>query len=227
MKLSILDYGSGNLRSVEQAVRRAALDVSAQTGRAEIQVALTDKADEAATSDFIILPGVGHFADCWASLSATDGMLDMLADQVVTKGKPFLGICVGMQLMANRGFEGVETKGLGWIDGDVISLAGGLDETGATLKIPHMGWNKLQFQQPNHALCQGLQENDQLYFLHSYHMRLNPGPNGQDSAVAMTHYGEPVTAMVTRDNMCGTQFHPEKSQILGQKLLRNFLSWRP
>ena len=90
-----------------------------------------------------------------------------------------------------------------------------------------MGWNKLQFQQLNHALCRGLQENDQLYFLHSYHMRLNPGPDGQDSAVAMTHYGEPVTAMVTRDNMCGTQFHPEKSQILGQKLLRNFLSWRP
>lgn len=227
MKLAILDYGSGNLRSVEQAVRRAAYDLSAETNQPEITVSVTNAADDASKSDFIILPGVGHFADCWSSLGATDGMLEMLDQQILQGGKPFLGICVGMQLMANRGFEGVETKGLGWIDGDVIALEGGVDDTGSVLKIPHMGWNRVRFQHADHALCAGLQDGDQLYFLHSYHMRLHKSATGLDSAIAFTNYGEDVTAMVARDNLCGMQFHPEKSQRLGQQCLRNFLSWRP
>ena len=223
MKLVILDYGSGNLRSVEQAVRRASRDLSSKTGVAEIDVSICRTAEEARLADMIILPGVGHYADCWAGLTAIDGMLEVLDEQVRQKAKPFLGICVGMQLMANRGFEGVETKGLGWVNGDVIALSGGAGEGAHKLKIPHMGWNSLSFQQPEHVLCADIHQGDQLYFLHSYHMQLTDN----DVCLATTDYGEPVTAMIARDNMVGTQFHPEKSQRLGQQILRNFLSWRP
>ena len=223
MQLVILDYGSGNLRSVEQSVRRASHDVSAQLGTPEVEISLCRDAEDVRKADMIILPGVGHYADCWAGLSALDGMLEALGEQVIQKAKPFLGICVGMQLMANRGFEGVETKGLGWINADVKALNGGIDSYGNRLKIPHMGWNSISLHQADHALCHNIQDGDQLYFLHSYHMDLLD----KDVCLASAQYGETITAMVARDTMVGTQFHPEKSQRLGQQLLRNFLTWRP
>lgn len=223
MQLVILDYGSGNLRSVAQAVRRAAADMSADTAAPAINISVCQTIEAVQQADIIILPGVGHFADCLAGLSRIDGMLAVLDEQVQQKAKPFLGICVGMQLMANRGFEGAQSDGFGWIDGDVVALKGGEDAAGRGLKIPHMGWNNLQLQQPEHPLCAGLSAADQVYFLHSYQMQLAD----QNASLASTLYGEPITAMVVRDTMFGTQFHPEKSQHVGQKILRNFLSWRP
>ena len=223
MQLVILDYGSGNLRSVEQAVRRAVSDLAVDTNKPEISVSVVQDAEAVARADYISLPGVGHFADCWAGLNKIAGMAAMLEEQVRQKAKPFLGICVGMQLMASRGFEGVETPGFGWIDGDVVPLEGGHDATGQALKIPHMGWNQLQINKPDHPIAKGLDNSDYMYFVHSYHMQLRAA----DALVANSRYGHDVTALVAKDNMVGTQFHPEKSQRTGQVILKNFLGWRP
>lgn len=214
--ITIIDYGSGNLRSAEKAFERAAAEAGVDADiRVTADVALVKKADR------IMLPGVGAFADCREGLFAIHGMHETLTDKVITKATPFLGVCVGMQLMAQSGFEKGQHDGMGWIDGDVVRIEPG-DEN---LKIPHMGWNTIELDQP-HALFEGIETGPKglhAYFVHSYHMALrNPAQR-----VATTNYGGTVTAAVARDNMLGTQFHPEKSQTLGLKLIANFLRWKP
>jgi glutamine amidotransferase len=174
-----------------------------------------------AAADRVVLPGVGAFADCKSGLAALPGMIEALEGAVLRQGRPFLGICVGMQLMATRGLEFGETPGLGWIAGDVAPIA----PCDPTLKIPHMGWNTLDQRRP-HALFDGMRlgpDGLDAYFVHSYHLV----PADRSVVVADTDYGGPVTAMVARDNMAGTQFHPEKSQRLGLGLIANFLRWKP
>ena len=213
-RVVIVDYGSGNLHSARKAVERAAREAGLT-----IEVAVTADADAVATADRVILPGVGAFADCAAGLRAVSGMIEALQSFAIERGKPFLGICVGMQLMATRGLEFGETVGLGWIDGDVTAI----EPRDATLKVPHMGWNTLVMSRP-HALLDGIELGAQgrhAYFVHSFHLV------ARDPAaiIATSDYGGPITAMVGRDNIAGTQFHPEKSQVLGLRLLTNFLMW--
>ena len=211
--VAIIDYGSGNLRSAAKAFERA----GAETGQA-IEVHVTGDAERVANADRILLPGVGAFADCMAGLSGLDGMVDALEQSVRRQGRPFLGICVGMQLMATRGLEHGEHRGLGWIDGDV-TLIEPLDRA---LKIPHMGWNELQILEP-HPVLAGINDGDHAYFVHSYGVRAARA----DIVKSEVDYGGPVTAIVGCDNMVGTQFHPEKSQATGLRLIANFLAWRP
>jgi len=218
MKLAILDFGSGNLRSVEQSVRRAAGALADP-----VAVSVVSDAEAVRQADYIILPGVGHFADCRAGLDRAPGLIEALQEAVRQRGVPFLGICVGLQLMADIGYEGQPTPGFGWLPGEVRALVGGTDSQGQPLKIPHMGWNRLQLQQPDHPVCQAMQKHDMVYFVHSWHLQL---ANSSD-LLASTDYGQPVTAMAGRDTMLGTQFHPEKSQQAGQALLTGFLNWRP
>ncbi|MDH6269295.1 glutamine amidotransferase [Rhizobium sp. SG_E_25_P2] len=216
MRVAIIDYGSGNLRSAVKAFERA----SRETGvNAEIE--LTDKADRVASADRIVLPGVGAYADCRRGLDAVPGMVDALRDSVETKGKPFLGICVGMQLMSSRGLEKTVTEGLGWIKGDVTLMT----PADPALKIPQIGWNTLTLHR-DHALFDGIPTGEDglhAYFVHSYHLAAERA----DDVVSTTDYGGPMTAFVARDNMAGAQFHPEKSQTLGLRLIGNFLSWNP
>ncbi|MGV8997615.1 MAG: imidazole glycerol phosphate synthase subunit HisH [Parvibaculaceae bacterium] len=214
--VTIIDYGSGNLRSAAKAFERAAREVGA-----DMRIEVTGSTKTVRGADRIVLPGVGAFGDCRAGLDAIDGMVETLNECVRVNAKPFLGICVGMQLMATRGIEYGVHKGLGWIDGEVSAITP-LDPD---LKIPHMGWNTLTALKP-HALLDGIPLGDKglhAYFVHSYAMR----PQNESDVIARTDYGGPVTAMVGRDNMVGTQFHPEKSQALGLKLIGNFLNWRP
>ncbi|MVA57767.1 imidazole glycerol phosphate synthase subunit HisH [Agrobacterium vitis] len=216
MRVVIIDYGSGNLRSAtkafERAVRESGLD-------AEIE--LTDKADRVASADRIVLPGVGAYADCKRGLDAVPGMHEALVEAVEVKARPFLGICVGMQLMSSRGLEKTVTEGLGWIAGDVVEMT----PSDPALKIPQIGWNTLTLARP-HPLFDGIATgNDGLhaYFVHSYHL----AASNADEVIATTDYGGPMTAFVGRDNMAGAQFHPEKSQTLGLQLISNFLNWAP
>ncbi|MGH6989208.1 MAG: imidazole glycerol phosphate synthase subunit HisH [Stellaceae bacterium] len=213
MKVAIVDYGSGNLRSASKAFLRAARD---QGSDAEIVV--TGDADRVRAADRIILPGVGAFADCKRGLAVLPGMIETLEDEVIRRGKPFLGICVGMQLMATRGLEFETVNGLGWIQGDVVKL----EPADPTLKIPHMGWNQLEIQTP-HPVLAGIRSGAHAYFVHSYQL-VAAEPR---HLLATVDYGGPVTAMVGRDNLVGTQFHPEKSQETGLRLIANFLAWRP
>ena len=210
--LALIDYGSGNLHSAERALRKAA-DISG--AGCEIQV--TDRADAVANADRVVLPGVGHFADCARGLRAVDGMIEALETAVQKRGVPFFGICVGMQLLADRGLEDGETPGLGWVGGDVERI-----EAGPGLAVPHMGWNGLRLYQ-DHPVLRDLGEDPHVYFTHSYGFRL---AEARDLA-ADTEYGAPIVAAIARDNMFGTQFHPEKSQRVGLKLLANFLEWDP
>lgn len=216
MRVAIIDYGSGNLRSATKAFERAAREAGID---AEIQ--LTDKADIVAAADRIVLPGVGAYADCRRGLDAVPGMHDALVETVERQAKPFLGICVGMQLMSARGLEKTTTQGLGWIDGDVVEMT----PADPTLKIPQIGWNTLDLQR-SHPLFDGIPTGESglhAYFVHSYHMAAsNPA-----DVIATTQYGGAMTAVVGRDNMVGTQFHPEKSQKLGLRLIANFLAWKP
>jgi glutamine amidotransferase len=214
MKVALIDYGSGNLRSAAKAIQRAADENSIA-----LDLKVTAKTDDVTAADAIVLPGVGAFADCYRGLSSLDGMIDALNDQVIARAKPFLGICVGMQLMATVGREHGEHKGLGWIDGAVELLK----PSDATLKIPHMGWNQLTLRQPQHPVLAGLNTGDHAYFVHSYHFV----PRDSRNVLAEAGYGGPVLAAIGRDNMVGTQFHPEKSQATGLRLLANFLRWRP
>lgn len=214
--VAIIDYGSGNLHSALKAFERAARE----SGSALVPV-LTSDPDAVARADRIVLPGVGAYADCKRGLEAVPGMRNALEDAVRIKGRPFLGICVGMQLMATRGLEHGVTQGLDWIAGEVEHIA----PSDPSLKIPHMGWNTLDVVTP-HVLLDGIatgRNGLHAYFVHSYHFV------AQDDAhiVARTDYGGPLTAMVAKDNMAGTQFHPEKSQTLGLKLIANFLNWKP
>jgi glutamine amidotransferase len=216
MRVAIIDYGSGNLRSAVKAFERAAREYGVN---AEIE--LTDKADRVASADRIVLPGVGAYADCRRGLDAVPGMVDALRNVVEVKARPFLGICVGMQLMSSRGLEKTVTEGLGWIKGDVVLMT----PSDPQLKIPQIGWNTLVLNRP-HALFDGIPTGEgglHAYFVHSYHLAAQ---NASD-VVATADYGGPMTAFVARDNMAGAQFHPEKSQALGLKLIANFLKWVP
>ena len=214
MSVCIVDYGSGNLRSVAKAFERA-------TAEADLNMTVTVTADpdQVAAADHVVLPGVGAFADCKRGLSAVAGMPEAIHCAVRERGRPFLGICVGMQLMAARGWENGLTEGFGWLEGEVDSIM----PSDASLKIPHMGWNELTFSETRHPVLKGLDDGAHAYFVHSYHMVCT------DSAdiLASTDYGGPVTAAVGRENLFGTQFHPEKSQATGLELIKNFLSWAP
>ena len=214
MSVCIVDYGSGNLRSAAKAFERAI----AESG-SSANVSVTADAEEVAAADRVVLPGVGAFADCRAGLAAVDGMTEAVADAVINKGRPFLGICVGMQLMATRGLEHGETPGFGWIEGEVRAI----QPSDKTIKIPHMGWNQLTFSKPRHPVLAGLEDGDHAYFVHSY------GFVSDDSndVLARVDYGGEINAAVGRNNMIGTQFHPEKSQATGLKLITNFLNWAP
>jgi len=219
MSVAIIDYGSGNLRSAAKAFERAVRETSAKT-----DVVVTSDAKEVARADRIVLPGVGAFADCRRGLDAVPGMVDALTDAVIQKKRPFLGICVGMQLMADSGFEHGETKGLGWIPGSVVALEPkGQSPDGVGYRVPHMGWNELEFSAGAHALLKGLNPRSHAYFVHSFHLQCANAAQ----RLATVAYGQTVTAMVGRDNMAGTQFHPEKSQELGLGLIANFLAWKP
>ncbi len=215
-RVIIIDYGSGNLHSAAKAFERAARE-----GGSGARIEVSSSPDAVATADRVVLPGVGAFADCKRGLDAVTGMREALETVVRKKGRPFLGICVGQQLLATRGLEHVVTDGLGWIDGEVRVL----EPRDPTLKIPHMGWNTLTLAR-EHPLLAGLPTGPDglhAYFVHSYHLV----PAHRGVVVAETEYGGPVTAMVAKDNIAGTQFHPEKSQRLGLGLIANFLSWKP
>ena len=216
MTTAIIDYGSGNLHSAAKAFERAARE-HALNGA----VVVTSDPDAVARADRIVLPGVGAFADCRRGLDAVPGMVDALNENIRKRGKPFFGICVGMQLMASRGHEKEVIEGLGWIAGEVDRI----HPSDPSLKIPHMGWNTLRAQKP-HPLLDGIATGDDglhAYFVHSYQLT----PADRADLVAQAEYGGPVTAIVGRDNMVGTQFHPEKSQKLGLALIANFLKWKP
>jgi glutamine amidotransferase len=213
MTVAIVDYGSGNLRSAAKAFERAAREAGTDE-----RVLVTADPREVEQADRIVLPGVGAFADCRAGLYGVPGMVDVLQREVIERGKPFLGICVGMQLMATRGVEYGVHAGLDWIAGDVVRIEPGKNH----LKIPHMGWNELQDLKP-HALLEGLLPNDHAYFVHSFQLKTAQ----PEMLLATTEYGGTVTAVVGRDNMAGTQFHPEKSQSTGLRLIANFLRWKP
>jgi glutamine amidotransferase len=216
MSVAIIDYGSGNLHSVAKAFERAARE----SGSTQ-PIKVTSNPEAVRNADRIVLPGVGAFADCRRGLDAVNGMVEALDEGVSRQGKPFLGICVGMQLMAERGREYTVTGGMGWIRGEVCRITPG----DAALKIPHMGWNTIAVHRP-HPLLDGIPLGDDglhAYFVHSYHLQVaDPG-----DLVADCDYGGPVTALVGRDNYAGTQFHPEKSQKLGLALIANFLKWKP
>ncbi len=213
MKVAIIDYGSGNLRSAAKAFERAAVD---QGLSADIEV--SGDPDKVAVADRIVLPGVGAFADCKAGLEAVDGLHDALSSAVIDRGRPFFGICVGMQLMSDVGHEFGDTEGLGWIAGDVTALK----PSDHNLKIPHMGWNDLDIVTP-HPVFDGIRSGEHAYFVHSYHFLTRDPAH----TLARVDYGGPVTAAVGRDNLIGTQFHPEKSQKLGLHIIANFLKWAP
>lgn len=216
MSVAIIDYGSGNLHSAAKAFERAARE----SGE-EQPILLTRDPDVVRHADRVVLPGVGAFADCRRGLDAVTGMIGALTETVRRKGRPFLGICVGMQLMADRGRENEVTAGLGWIPGEVDRIT----PRDPALKIPHMGWNTLDARRP-HPLTEGLKLGDgglHAYFVHSYHLK----PTDPSDLVAEADYGGPLTAIVARDTCAGTQFHPEKSQRLGLAIIANFLKWKP
>jgi glutamine amidotransferase len=216
MRVAIIDYGSGNLRSAVKAFERAATESGT-----DADILLTDRPEDVVSADRVVLPGVGAFADCRNGLSAIAGMDQALHQVVVEAARPFLGICVGMQLMATRGLEKTMTEGFDWIAGDVRVI----ETIDPNLKIPQIGWNTLDILH-EHQLFEGIPTGPDglhAYFVHSYFL----DAKDESCVVAVTDYGGPVTAAVARDNMAGTQFHPEKSQKLGLTLIANFLKWAP
>ncbi len=218
MSIVIIDYGSGNLRSVSKAFEHVGAEVK-----------IISDAKQIKNADHIVLPGVGAFADCMSGLQALDGMIDALSDAVLVKKINFLGICVGMQMLFERGFEYGEHLGLGWLQGDVVKLQSKPEQGEAsseggrgnsphtTLKIPHMGWNNLAIQAP-HQILRGIEEGAHAYFVHSYHAHAQP-----KNICATTDYGQAVTAVVAEEHIVGVQFHPEKSQATGLAILKNFM----
>ena len=213
MNVAIVDYGSGNLRSAAKAFERAI----AEAGLG-MDVAVTADADRVRDASHVVLPGVGAFADCKRGLMALPGMADALTQAVIEGARPFLGICVGMQLMATVGREHAEHRGLDWIAGEVVALK----PDDASLKIPHMGWNQLNMTQP-HPVFEGIADDAHVYFVHSYAMQCK---NPSDE-LASVNYGGEITGAVGRDNFVGTQFHPEKSQATGLTIIDNFINWSP
>ncbi|WP_132308314.1 imidazole glycerol phosphate synthase subunit HisH [Martelella mediterranea] len=216
MKVAIIDYGSGNLRSATKAFERAARE-----NAIDAEIILTDNADIVAGADRIVLPGVGAYADCRAGLAAVDGMVEAIRHVAEEKARPFLGICVGMQMMSERGLEKTTSEGFGWIAGDVTQIT----PADPQLKIPQIGWNTLELKS-EHPLFDGIKtgaDGLHAYFVHSYHL----ASRKPEQVIATTDYGGPVTAFVADGNKAGSQFHPEKSQSLGLKLIANFLMWTP
>lgn len=212
MLTAIIDYESGNLHSAEKAFQRMALEVDAG------DVVVTSDADVVAKADRLVLPGDGAFPACAAELRGHKGIYDAMVEAVEQKGRPFLGICVGMQLMATTGHEYEKTDGLGWVTGDVEKIT----PSDQSLKVPHMGWNDLVIDQP-HALLEGVENGQHVYFVHSYHFTVaNPAER-----IAHVDYAGDITAIVGKDTMVGMQFHPEKSQHVGLKMIGNFLKWAP
>jgi len=211
MRVAVVDYGSGNLASASRA-----LMVAAERAGLDALIEITGDPELVAAADRVVLPGQGAFADCAAGLAAVPGMREAI-ERSADAGSPFLGICVGMQLMAARGLEHAETPGFGWIDGDIAAM----DPPG--LRLPQMGWNALDFAAGAHPLLDGLRPGDHVYFVHSYALR----DGAAADVLATTDYGGPVPALVARGNRAGTQFHVEKSQEVGLRILGNFLRWIP
>lgn len=213
-RVALIDYGSGNLRSAAKALERAVADQGL-----DARIAITSDPGEVRRADRIVLPGVGAFADCKAGLDAIPGMVDALTERVIEQAAPFLGICVGMQLMARISVEYGTHPGLGWLDASVEALIA----PDPSVKIPHMGWNELIIQAPDHPVLAGLTPGTHAYFVHSYAMKV------ADPALVLAacDYAGGFPAMVGRDNLVGTQFHPEKSQAAGLAIIGNFLGWRP
>ena len=208
----LIDYAAGNLHSAEKAFQRMARETDAG------EVIVSGKAEDVARADRIVLPGDGAFPACMSELKGQTGLFDALVEAVEVRGRPFLGICVGMQLMGRAGFEYEETPGLGWIAGEVRRI----EPDDPTLKVPHMGWNDLVIDRP-HPVLDGIATGDHAYFVHSYQMEMAD----RSQLLAHCDYGGPVTAIVGRDTMVGTQFHPEKSQTAGLRLIANWLNWTP
>lgn len=212
MLTAIIDYESGNLHSAEKAFQRMARERNAG------EVIVTSDADVVARADRLVLPGDGAFPACAAELRGHKGIYDAMVEAVEQKGRPFLGICVGMQLMATTGHEYKDTKGLGWVSGDVVRI----EPADTSLKVPHMGWNDLVLES-DHPVFNEIRSGDHAYFVHSYHFRVaDPAQR-----LAYVEYGQHVTAVVGRDTMVGMQFHPEKSQDVGLRMIGNFLTWTP
>lgn len=209
---ALVDYDSGNLHSAEKAFQRMALEV----GGGDILV--TSRPEDVARADRIVLPGDGAFPACRQALGSYGGLFEAIEDAVIRKGRPFLGICVGMQMLASRGHEYRETPGFGWIPGDVVKI----EPADRALKVPHMGWNDLIVERP-HPVLDGIATGDHAYFVHSYHFRVADPAH----RLAFCDYAGDITAIVGRDNILGTQFHPEKSQAAGLRLIGNFLRWTP
>ncbi len=212
MTIAIVDYGSGNLRSASKAFARVVGELGLHD-----EVLVTGDANVVARADRVVLPGVGAFGDCRRGLDAVPGMVAALNEAVRQRGVPFLGICVGMQLLATRGFEHGEYPGLDWIPGEVVEI------TAPGLKVPHMGWNDLTIVATDHPVLAGIRTGDHAYFVHSYHLRAARAVD----VLATVEYGGRIAAVTGRDNIVGTQFHPEKSQAVGLQLIGNFLRWRP
>lgn len=219
--IAIIDYGSGNLRSAEKSFAHVIADQGL-----DARVIVSDKADEVASADRIVLPGQGAFGDCMAGLQAVPGMIAALDEAVLQKGRPFLGICVGMQLLATRGFEHGVHDGLGWIPGEVRPIVPG----NKNLKIPHMGWNEIRCTPAGsqHSVLHSITESSDaegihFYFVHSFMVQ----SDNTDTVLAQADYGGPINAIIGRDNIIGMQFHPEKSQDAGLALIRDFINWQP
>ena len=213
MTIAVIDYGSGNLRSAAKACERAAADIGFGDS-----VVVTSRPEEVLAADRVVLPGQGAFADCRRGVAAVPGLEEALREAVIARGRPFLGICVGMQLMAERGLEFEIVDGFGWIAGEVVAI----EPNDPTLKIPHMGWNELT-PRGDHPVLAGLPAGTHVYFVHGFELY----PSDPADVLAETDYGGPIVAAVGRDNLIGTQFHPDKSQAAGLRFIATFLRWRP
>ncbi|MEE2694637.1 MAG: imidazole glycerol phosphate synthase subunit HisH [Pseudomonadota bacterium] len=209
--LAVIDYGSGNLKSVSQALSKAIVEAGLRD-----EVVVTRNPSDLYLAERLVLPGVGAFGDCMSGLQGIPGMIDAIQEITLKEGRPFLGICVGMQLMADVGTEDGRHKGLGWIQGEVVRLPRG------DWKVPHMGWNNVKLL-TDHKVFKGIPQNTDFYFVHSYHYRCKM----VNDCLATTDYHAPICSIVGRDNVLGVQFHPEKSQSQGVRFLKNFLLWRP
>ncbi len=213
--ITVIDYGSGNLRSAAKACEHAADMIGLET-----EVIISDKASDIEKSSHIILPGQGAFGDCINGLKNHAGLIDALEEAVIKNQKPFLGICVGMQLLATRGLEHGTHEGLGWIEGEVVALS----PSDKSLKIPHMGWNDTAIHQPTNPLAKDIKEGEHFYYVHSYHMMPS---NPADNLFMSCDYGGQTVAAVLKDNIVGVQFHVEKSGDAGLRFMSNFLRWNP
>ena len=211
MSIAIIDYGSGNLKSAAKA-----LEAAASNTNLDLKIVVTSSPEVIKKSNKVILPGQGSFKDCYLGIKKISGLEDVLNEFVLVKKKPIFGICVGMQLFAKIGYELQETEGFGWIDGEVRKI----NNINKTLKLPHMGWNQIEFKK-DFALFSGLENKSHMYFVHSYELTTRQ----KDCIVATTNYGNSIVVAVAKENIFGTQFHPEKSQKNGLKILENFLKW--